>query len=357
MGSPDPFGRQLDGMGSGISSTSKICILSPPSDPSIADVDFTFVQVGIKDGTLDLAGNCGNMVSVVGPVAWDDLLSHNPPPTTTTQPDPNPDKATVRIFNTNTRKLIYSTFSVTTSGRRRMYNPSGTFHIAGVATPSSPIHIRFLHPGGAKTGRTLPTGNPIDILHLPDTTTGIPASLVDVSNPGVFIRASSLNLPVTTPQSLSQTISSNPSLLTKLELIRRAGAEKMGLDPNTQSVPKIVLILPPPPPPSREEKALAGEEGLVNLRCLALSMGQPHKAVPLTLAMCLGAAAGLEGTIPQLEAKGLEVDEEGGKEKRVVIGHPAGSVEVRVKTEGEGEAEAVEIERTARILMRGEVFY
>ncbi|KAL1842405.1 hypothetical protein VTJ49DRAFT_5364 [Mycothermus thermophilus] len=316
MGSPDPFGRQLDGMGSGISSTSKICILSPPSDPAVADVDFTFVQVGIKDGSLDLAGNCGNLISVVGPVAWDAVLSHARPP----PPGPDPDKATVRIFNTNTNKLIHSTFSITLPSSdpssRRVYNPAGTYHIAGVPTLSSPIHLRFLHPGGAKTGRTLPTGNPIDTLSLSDNTT-IDASLVDVSNPGVFIRASDLGFPPTvSPQDLRATIESDPALLERLESIRRAGAERMGMDPDTQSVPKIVLVLP--------GDADAG----VHLRCQALSMGQPHKAVPLTLAMCLGAAAGLEGTIPNTLAVGLNRGEGQQGESVVAIGHPAGSIEL-----------------------------
>ncbi|KAL2270436.1 hypothetical protein VTJ83DRAFT_2620 [Remersonia thermophila] len=340
MGSPDPFGRQLDGMGSGISSTSKICVLSPPSDPSLADVDFTFVQVGIQDGKLDLAGNCGNMISVVGPVAWDALLSHTP----------GPDKATVRIFNTNTRKLIRSTFSVRPagpSGRRRVYDPSGACRIAGVPAASSPIHLRFLRPGGAKTGRTLPTGRPIDTLALPDGT-AVEASLVDVSNPGVFVRAADFGFPpaaaASSPKEMRARLASDPALLERLELVRRAGAARMGLDPDTQSVPKIVLVLP----------GDADAEGS-HLRCQALSMGQPHKTVPLTLAMCPGAAAGLEGTIPHELAAGLARPQEG-SEHAIVLGHPAGKIEVRVKVGKEG-VEAVDIWRTARVLMAGDVFY
>ncbi|KAK5663925.1 hypothetical protein OQA88_136 [Cercophora sp. LCS_1] len=335
MGSPDPYGRQLNGMGSGISSTSKICILSPSSRPD-ADVDFTFVQVGVKDGALDMAGNCGNMLSVIGPVSLDEGIIAEP---LHIEPDAHgePHTALVRIFNTNTEKVIHSRFSV--AGNPPRYQPGGHYEMDGVPGKQSHIVLSFVDPAGAKTGRALPTGNPVDTLSLPSGGT-IEASLVDVSNPGVFIRATDLGVPDL--ESLSPaTVESNPALKARLEEIRGAGAEKMGLDPKIQSVPKIVMIFPPPQPEVSPR---------INIKCLALSMGQAHKAAPLTLALCLGAAARMPGTIPhELTAGQRDSDV-------VVIGHPTGSLDVGTTLE-DGKIVSAQLHRTARILMKGEVHY
>jgi 2-methylaconitate cis-trans-isomerase PrpF len=131
MGSPDPYGRQLDGMGSGISSTSKICILSPSADSDVADVDFTFVQVGVKDGSLDMASNCGNMLSVVGPVAFDGGIAAHCKTETDTQTGER--TAVVRILNTNTRKVVRSRFRV--SGEPPSYSQWG--HTRWMECPGS----------------------------------------------------------------------------------------------------------------------------------------------------------------------------------------------------------------------------
>jgi 2-methylaconitate cis-trans-isomerase PrpF len=177
---------------------------------------------------------------------------------------------------------------------------------------------------------------------------------VDVSNPGVFVRARDLMegpfRNCTTPAA----VEADEGFQSLLEEVRQAGAERMRLDPKVQSVPKIVMVF------DAEEGAKSKADG-VDIRCLAMSMGQAHKAVPLTLALCLGAAAGIEGTIPyQLRSDEREQMQEKGKEKArsptVVIGHPSGRVEIGATVE-DGEVVSAELHRTARVLMKGEVFH
>jgi len=336
MGSPDPSGRQLNGMGSGISSTSKICVVAPSSRPD-SDVEFTFVQVDVNDGTLDMAGSCGNMSSAIGPISLDEGLLTRPPEI---ELDLTGGFHTtlVRIFNTNTGKIIHSRFRVVPGSPPR-YCPDGNYEMDGVPGKQSKIVLSFLDPAGAKTGRALPTGIPMDTLVLSDGST-IQASLVDVSNPGVFVRVSDLG--IASPESLDpECVEADQALKARLEQIRQAGAAKMGLDPKIQSVPKIVLIFPPSQKPSNPQ---------VNIRCLALSMGQAHKAVPLTLALCLGAAVRLPGTIPN------ELAQHDGNEDLISIGHPSGRLEVGT-TLRSGNIISAELHRTARVLMKGDVFY
>lgn len=331
MGSPDPYGRQLDGMGSGISSTSKVCVLSPSARPD-ADVDFTFVQVGVRDGRLDMAGNCGNMSSVVGPVGLDEGLVGTP--AIETDPGTGYQTALVRIFNTNTSKVVHARFRV--AGDPPRYCAEGDYEMDGVPGKQSRCVLRFVSPGGAKTGRTLPTGRAVDTLRLPDGTT-VEASLVDVSNPGVFVRVADLG--IQNPDTLDPArLEADAPLKARLDLIRQAGAAMMGLDPETESVPKIVLVFPSSP----------GQQ--CDIKCLALSMGQAHKAVPLTLALCLGAATRLPGTIPH------ELASNTGGNRAIVIAHPSGRLEVGTAVEN-GQVLSAELHRTARILMKGEVFY
>ena len=330
MGSPDPFGRQLNGIGSGISSTSKICVISMATRDD-ADVDYTFVQVGIKDGDLDLAGNCGNMSSAVGPVAWDEkLISNNVGPIS------DGAQVTLRLYNTNTNKLLHSTFSV--NKRTGKYDPHGDYSIDGVPGNASCITLSFLDPAGAKTGKTLPSGHEIDELGLEDGST-IQASLIDIANPGVFILASEVGI----AGDLSpDTLGSNTGIMTRLENIRQEGARRMGLDPSIQSVPKVVLI-------SRPMEPATAAEG-VNIVCRALSMQQAHKAVPLTLALNLGAACRIPGTLPALTAVGL------GESSAVRIAHASGKLEVGSIMK-DGRIESALLHRTASVLMKGDVFY
>ncbi|KAK4661881.1 uncharacterized protein QC763_708560 [Podospora pseudopauciseta] len=339
MGSPDPHGRQLDGMGSGISSTSKICVLSPPSRKDV-DVDFTFVQVGIKDGVLDMGGNCGNLSSVVGPVAFDHGLVKRRGVGFRKEGAEEEMVGCVRIFNTNTGKVVESRFRV--GGNPLRFDSEGGYEMDGVGGRGSRVVMRFLEPGGAKTGRTLPTGRGVDVLRLRGGG-GVEASLVDVGNPGVFVRVDDLGVEGWEGLTPGR-VEGDEDLKGKLEEIRQAGAEMMGLDPRVESVPKVVMVFPP------EVTAREGGKG-ANIKCLALSMGQAHKAAPLTLALCLGAAARLEGTIPNQLAVGL--DAESGV---VTIEHPSGKLDVGVMVE-DGKIVSAELHRTARVLMKGKVYY
>ncbi|RMJ05104.1 hypothetical protein CDV36_014226 [Fusarium kuroshium] len=329
MGSPDSYGRQLDGMGSGLSSTSKIVILGSPSRPDV-HVDFTFVQVGIKDGVLDMAGNCGNMSSLVGPAAWDAGLV---PAEAVEQEKDGSQWVTVRFLNTNTNKVMTSRFQV--AGEPLRYTHEGDYVMDGVPGKGSKVVMSFLDPAGAKTGKALPTRNPVDVLELPDGSK-VEASLVDVGNPGVFISTESLGL--ANHMALTPAIvEADADLKKRLEQIRRAGTSLMGLNPNVESVPKIVLLFPTSGSPE------------VDIRCLALSMGQAHKAVPLTLALCLGAASQIKGTI----ASGLI----GGRSKETVtIGHPTGRVDIGTVIR-DGKIESAQLLRTARFIMKGDVYY
>ncbi|SMQ52068.1 unnamed protein product [Zymoseptoria tritici ST99CH_3D7] len=332
MGSPDPYGRQLDGIGSGISSTSKICIVAK-SDREDVDLDYTFVQVGIRDGDLDMAGNCGNMSAIVAPWAADEgMLQHIVQ--YEVEGENEGKRVTVKIFNTNTSKVVHVTFDISSDG---VYDPVGDYSIDGVPGTGSRITLQFRDPGGAKTGRVLPTGNAVDTLVLPDGET-IQASLVDVANPGIFVRAEDVGIPGNIkPAMLEERV----DVMERLELIRREGTRMMGLDPDVQSVPKIVLVSKPTP------EAVADGTHVV---CRALSMQQPHKAVPLTLALNLGAACRIPGTIPALTAVNTA-----GKES-IVVAHASGKVEVGSVFEN-GKIISALLNRTARIMMKGDVFY
>lgn len=365
MGSPDPIhGRQLDGMGGGVSSTSKICVLSRSGRPGV-DVDFTFVQVGIRDGVLDLAGNCGNMSSAVGPVAWDEGLVDDMRAKVTKRKrkdtEEEYEEALVRFFNTNTSKVVHSRFRVVSGSGdpQPRYCLDGDYEMDGVPGTQSCITLSFLDPAGAKTGKALPTGNAVDVLELPEAvgSGSVPASLVDVSNPGVFVRISDLGLGLgleATPRNFTPaTVDADAALKRRLEAIRQAGAAKMGLDPKTESVPKIVLLF------NSHSASNDNNEG-VDVQCLALSMGQPHKAVPLTLALCLGAAANIPGTLAaQVRSRRPHSDDSGSKNSSsntVVIGHPSGKVEIGA-TMKDGKIVSADLLRTARVLMKGDVYY
>lgn len=336
MGSPDPFGRQLNGMGGGISSLSKACIVSRSERPD-ADIDYTFVQIGIKDGLLDVTGNCGNMTSAVGPFAVNQGFVKDLGSKIRIQSDlshTSRHHVALRLWNSNTSKVILSEFPVSrVSTTEWVFDPTGSYSLAGVPGTASQIVLSFMSPGGAKTGKILPTGSPVDELKIQ----GLPpikASLIDVSNPGVFVLGEDVGWRANaTPDSLN----ANTDLMQRLELYRQKGAEMMGLDPTVASIPKIVLIYPP----------LPGEP--LDVRCQALSMQQAHKAVPLTLALNLGTACNIPGTLPH------QLVRQPGR-SNVVIGHPAGAVEVGASVKG-GVVESARVHRTTRWLMQGIVNY
>ena len=325
MGSPDPDMRQLDGMGGGISSLSKICIVGPPTHPQ-ADVDYTFGQVGVDVAVVDYGGNCGNMSSTIGPFAVEEGLV----------PRPADGEAVIRIHNTNTGKLIAARFAV----RDGLPVIAGDFALDGVAGTAAPIRLEFLAPGGSKTGKLLPTGNATDLITLPDLGP-IEVSMVDAANPMVFVAASSLGL---TGHEPPEAIGADPVLMTRLEALRRAGSIRMGLAADEDaaaaliSIPKIVMLAPP----------IAAAQADITAR--ALSAGQPHKAIPLTGALCLAAAIRVPGTLAaRLAGRGSD---------SIRIAHPSGTISVDAATEtqdGEIRILHATVLRSARRLFEGNV--
>ena len=232
MGTPDPNGRQLDGMGGGVSSLSKVCVIGPPTHPE-ADVDYTFAQIGVDDATVDYGGNCGNMSSAVGPFAVDEGLVK------TLGDGPT----TVRIHNTNTRKLIVARFAIE-GGRAAVRGPLA---IDGVSGTGATIRLEFRDLAGARTGRLLPTGEPLDSLSLPGGR-AVRASLIDAANPCVFVDAADLGLIGNEPP---ENIAKNNALMADLEALRRQASILMGLASDldaaaaSRSVPFIGIVAPP----------------------------------------------------------------------------------------------------------------
>lgn len=283
MGSPDPYGRQLDGMGGGVSSLSKVCVIAPSARHD-ADIDYTFAQVMIREARVDYRANCGNMSSAVGPFAVDEGL---------VRPRDGDDTATVRIFNTNTGKLIHATFPL--DGGATRYE--GDLAIPGVGGTGAPIRLDFLHPGGATTGRLLPTGNAIDRLRVEGIGT-IEASMVDAANACVYVRARDIGL---TGCELPDEIEAHPDALRRLADIRAHASTAMGIARSVEearaisAVPFIGIVGPP-----AEARTLTGgtvTAAEMDLAARIISNGQPHRALPLTISLCTAVAARVPGTL------------------------------------------------------------
>jgi 2-methylaconitate cis-trans-isomerase PrpF len=323
LGSPDPNGRQLDGMGGGISSLSKACIIGPSTHPD-AQVNYTFAQVDVRTPVVDYKGNCGNCSSAVGPFAIDEKLVEYTGSTTR-----------VRIHNTNTKKIIVAHVPVK-DGEAAV---DGDFELPGVPGRGARIALDFLDPGGAVTTRLLPTGSPRD------TVSGVEASLVDATNPTVFVRARDLGLTGTeTPQA----IDADRDLSARLETIRVAAADMMGI-PGSAAQPKIALVAPPAAFSALDGHRYGPEE--VDLLARVISMGNCHRAFALTAAMCLAVAAWIPGSI---------VAESGRRNGSgdVRLGHPSGVLPIAATVgtrDGQPWAERVTVYRTARRLMEGYV--
>jgi hypothetical protein len=337
MGSPDPNGRQLDGMGGGISSLSKVCILAP-SKRVDADIDYTFAQVQIREPRVDYRSNCGNMSSAVGPFAVDEGIVR-----------PNGHTAVVRIFNTNTRKIIRSTFPLE-DGRAAT---DGDLTIPGVAGTGAPVRLDFLAPGGATTGKLLPTGNATDRLDLPGAGP-IDVSMVDAANACVFVRARDLGL---AGRELPEALERDPALLEKLQAIRRLASVAMGIAADDAqartiaAVPIVGFVAPP-----MDATTLAGATitvAQVDLTVRFLSNGQPHRALPLTASLCTAVAARIAGTLAA-EALGP------GAGDQIRIGMPSGilavGADVEQQADGRWVARSGAFYRTARRLFDGRIY-
>ncbi|TDH62772.1 PrpF family protein [Dankookia rubra] len=334
LGSPDPNGRQLDGMGGGISSLSKGVIIGPPTHPE-ADVDYTFAQVSVDRPVVDWKGNCGNLSSAVGPFAVDEGLVRAAD-----------GEALVRIHQVNTRKLIHARFPVR-DGRAEIH---GDFAIAGVAGTGARIRLDFLAPGGSQCAGLLPTGNAVDVLDIPGFGP-LRASLVDAANPAVFVAASDLGL---TGAESPDEIEARADLMALLDRIRRTGGVAMGLAATEDGVslanPRVALVAGPTAARILDGSVLEPAGHNVTIRML--SMERPHRAVPMTGALCLAVACRIEGSIPQaLATRGTRPEE-------IRVAHASGMLTVgaEVRRDNAGwHADSAVVFRTQRRLMQGAV--
>ncbi len=289
MGSPDPHGRQLNGMGGGVSSLSKVCVLGPPTRPD-ADLDYTFAQILVNEARVDYSGNCGNMSSAVGPFAIEEGIV-----------PAAEGEMTVRIHNTNTKKIINATFRVR-DGRALV---EGELEIPGVAGTGAPVRLDFLDPGGAVTGKLLPTGKPRDVLDIPGIGR-IEVSMVDAANPCVFLDAKSLGL---TGTEMPEALDRNRALLDRIAAIRCHASVAMGIardvgEARSKSMPQIGFVSAPQDAVTLAGEAIAASSADLTVRII--SNGQPHRALPLTGSLCTAVAAGIEGSIPNQYARRRE---------------------------------------------------
>jgi hypothetical protein len=338
IGSPDPNGRQLDGMGGGVSSLSKVMLVSRSRREGV-DVDYEFGQVAIDRAMIDGNANCGNLSAAVGVFAVEAGLTRVPD-----------GEAVVRMFNVNTRKRVDCVLRVD-GGKPKA---TGDLAIAGVAGTGSPIRLDFLEPGGAGTGRLLPTGSVIDLLELPDGST-VETSIVDAANPCVFVRAADLGFSGT---ELPTELKTRIDLMARLEAVRAAAAvaagmahDARGATRDSPGIPKVAMVAPAMDAPTLSGETLSALDCDIQVRMI--SMGLPHLAIPLTGAMCVGVAARIEGTLAHSCARPAS---EGAPFR---VGHGSGAVPVsaRVSRRGDGWfTESVSVFRTARVLMEGRVF-
>lgn len=337
LGSPDPNRRQLNGMGGGISSLSKVCIVGA-SDRDDADVDYTFAQVSVDRDNVGYGANCGNMSSAIGPFAVDEGLVAV-----------TGDNALVRIHNTNTGKIIHSRFAMD-GGTAAV---DGDFELKGVAGTGAPVRLEFRDPGGAATGRLLPTGNVIDEIPV-DGLGAVEASLIDAANPCVFVEAAAMGVTGTEdPAGLD----ARTELMGRLEDIRARAAVMMGIaktaqdaTENSPSSPFVGMVAGP-----QDAKTLAGETLKADdgdLTARIVSSGSTHRALPLTGALCCATAARIDGTLNHRHAR-LRPE---GDDIRIM--QPSGIVPVACAVTRADDGWVVEqagVTRTQRRLFEGRV--
>lgn len=332
FGSPDM--RQIDGLGGADPLTSKAAIITSSSSPDY-DIEYTFGQVGISQPIVDYRGNCGNLSSAVGPYAMAKGLVKIAEPVTR-----------VRVLNTNTGKLICA--SVPAAGGAVL--ESGDYSIDGVPGTGARIDLEFFDPSGSITGCLLPTGSAVDVIRL-KSGVAVAATLIDVSNPAVLVRASDLGLKGT---ELPDEISSRPGLLGTIEEIRGIAAEMICLVADwreaaakSPSVPKIALVAEPQDYASLQGKSVSA--GQMDIAARVMSMQKPHKAYSITCAIPTAVAALLPGSVVNEVCAAKSAS-------KIRIGHPSGAIEVGVKIKSQAGAFAVEsvtVARTARFIMEG----
>jgi 2-methylaconitate cis-trans-isomerase PrpF len=332
-GSPDP--RQINGIGGGDALTSKIAVVERSSRPD-ADIDYTFGQVGIDQPQVFWVGNCGNMSAGVGVVAIEEGLVPAVEPETT-----------VRIYNTNTKKILTATIPVSQGN----VVETGQTAIAGVPGTAAPILLDFGECGGAVTGRTLPTGNPRDDMALDGRT--VTVSIVDAATPFVFVRASDVGM---AGDELPSQIDADGDLLRRLEEVRSFAARAIGLVADDQvarevspSIPRVVAVSQPAP--YRTTGGVTVRSDDIDVLARQMAMQKTHKTFAVTGTLCTAVAAYIPGTVVNEVAR----THSSGNFR---LGHPGGVIEAVVRVRATGDDVSIEraaIVRTARTLMIGDI--
>ncbi len=339
VGSPDPYGKQIDGMGNGSSSTSKVVILSQSDQPN-HDVNYLFGQVAIDKPMIDWSGNCGNLTAAVGSFAIANGLVN---------PSKIPDNGIceVKIWQQNIGKTIIAHVPISDG----QVQETGDFELDGVTFPAAEVKIEFIDPVDSE-GDMFPTGNLVDNLDVPDVGQ-FEVTMINAGIPTIFLNAKDLGFTGTESQS---DINSDIATLSKLEKIRAYGAVKMGLiedikdAQNRQHTPKIAWVAPPADYTASSGKAVKASE--IDLLARAMSMGQLHHAMMGTASVAIGTAATIQGTLVNQAAGGKALTE-------VRFGHPSGTLLVggeSLQVDGKWQAKKVSMSRSARRLMVGEVF-
>lgn len=338
IGSPDPYEKQIDGMGGATSSTSKTVILSK-SESSDHDVDYLFGQVSIDKPFVDWSGNCGNLSAAVGPYAIANGL---------VDPAKIPANgvAEVRIWQVNISKTIVSKVPIVNG----QVQETGDFELDGVTFPAAEIPVAFMDPADGE-GAIFPTGSLVDDLEVPGVGV-LKATLINAGIPTVFVNAQDIGY---TGCELQEAINSDAKALAMFETIRAHAAVRMGLIKHVdeaasrQHTPKVAFVAPPASYTASSGKAVNAEN--IDLVVRALSMGKLHHAMMGTAAVAIGAAAAIQGTLVNLAAGGEE-------REAVTFGHPSGSLRVGAKAslaDGRWQIDQAVMSRSARVLMEGSV--
>lgn len=333
FGSPDPI--QVDGIGGSHSHTSKLMVVRPSERPGIA-VDYTFGQVAVDRPVVDWGGNCGNLTSAIGAFALLEGMAETVEPATE-----------LTLYNTNTATTIEQTIPIK-DGRPAVY---GDYAIDGVAGTGARIDSTFLTPAGGVFGSLFPTGNIIDEITVDGST--IEISLVDATNPCVYVRAADLDLQ---GKELPDNLTTKPGLLNRIEAIRGAVCEKIGLVERAEdaaiespTVPFVAVVSPPQDYECSNGEAINADE--IDITARIVTTQTPHHAYAMTGAMCLAAAARLPETIPNEAVRSASDDEP------VRIGHPKGRITVDVTINDDRSVESITVGRTIRPIMDGTVYY
>ncbi|WP_206245080.1 2-methylaconitate cis-trans isomerase PrpF [Novosphingobium terrae] len=339
IGSPDPYGAQIDGMGGATSSTSKGVIISPSIQPG-HDVDYLYGQVSIDSDFVDWSGNCGNLSTAAGAFAIHAGY---------VQAGADGVK-TVRIWQANIGKTIIAHVPV----KDGAVLETGTFELDGVTFPAAEIVLEFLDPSDGE-GAMFPTGHLVDELEVPEALVSgglLQATLIDAGIPTIFVRAADLGY---TGTELREAINTDPAALARFEALRTIGALRMGLiarpeeAATRQHTPKIAFVAPPRDYTAASGKPIAAQD--VDLLVRALSMGKLHHAMMGTASVAIATAAAVPGTLVN-EAAG------GGARQSARFGHPSGTLRVGAETklvDGRWTATKAIMSRSARILMEGRV--